>query len=112
MPGRMFSNLGPKFFSMIWFAKKKKKLSMEVPQIQDGPSEPPPGTGCSQTNTQQFGFAASDRLNSRDRKEEGTRGTGGCKGSRTMRKGFGGDHGGCARETLLFWAQTGYKVNK
>lgn len=58
--GRMFSNLATlprvsRSFPMIQFAKKKKRLSMKVPQT---------GPESSQRNTQQFGLVAFARLHS------------------------------------------------
>lgn len=105
-PGR--TPKGPKFFShdLVW-QEEKKRLSMEVAQIQDGPSEAPPGPECKRKKNPRVWICSFCQAELKQRlgceirsfwdgeapgieRRRGARGTGGCKGSRTMRKGFGG----------------------
>lgn len=116
-PGRA-PEVGDGFSHDLICKLKKKRLVMEVPQMQDGPEECPPGTGCSQINSQNVCICSLCRGSDADEPElqdqkvksdilgmakargaertSGARGTGGCKGSVVLGKGvFWGPPGTC-----------------
>lgn len=91
--------------------------------MQDGPDEPPPGTGCSRINSPTVCICSlcrgsnMDELKLQDQdvksgilgmaeahgteRRSSARGIGGCKGSAALGRASGGDHQGRATREML-----------